>query len=1449
MSKPTIPAYLVWTEIPQALGEAMWGDRIAKGSVVFAYPDGSEILIYKADGQPPSYFKRTPTGSGATKMPAGTSAPGPTPTYRYHYADKHTDGGLGGAHFDAKAHPTHFNPGSKHAGFGGHYTVHAADPKAGTVTVSHSLNPKVQHTFKTDHFAEHLKQIHAPEVEKHKQRTLSDMAFHEQGVKHHQERASKLREAAIRHGYMDAGAGKKGVKAEPAQAPKGTRYAATSEGIYTIAPHVQDAPWHERNVHDTLAAAQEKSASRKWPTTHAGHVDKNYPKGGPTWERPKEIGTGEVPGAKAEPAKTRKLDAAAKRLRVEPKADSAKAKAAPQDAPAAKPEKAAEKKSTGHFVSTPLGVVSVDDKSGVSHPWHDEPKHKTAIDAAHHATSKGHPTDIIGHIGEDGSVKDMPAKAPKAEPPPAKDDLATNLKVGDVPKPPNEALTQSIAAAPFAGLHVSDVPTAAPQPQAAPASPAPAPAGNIRVARPAPAAKAAKPGAIASPFGGDDINRPITPLPGSELAKMAPPPNVHPNVGGVAQATQAAGANRAAQAATAAKAPDADWGAADDVIGMPARQKALIDTPRLDQARQAQMMRRPADPSQQAAADAMFAPAQPSQTPPPIPEQPLFGGDQGGGDIGAIAQQVSGARAQGQAQDASQREARTAALRQRVGAYAQQKQAAEQPLTAAPEQAVQPTMRDLGEQVGAQMAQEQPATANPPAGAEQTPAPAPAEQEYSEVDPTQGQFSGGAYTNPVPQGRVEHELPSTNIRHMAWEPDKAGSDRGKVRVHFRDGSVYDYADVHHGDYDKVVNHPESHGKEFLARIHGAHPHTQVRAATPEGKKEAAEYKAKRQAEINRAKEEAVNAQRREQGLVREPPADRPAPTPISPPSPDDLTNLPFPIDDEPQASATAPAAPDEGQPFPMPEEAAPPAAPEPQPAPPQETPTRKMERPGAWTPPPEPATPLPKVAPLPPEVPTEKNYAPTRKTSRPATKKLDEAAAKQKSSAEDAKARVAATSKVEDKKAEPKSEPEKRAEPEVKKEEPKADQHAEALKEEKGGDTAAGARNRLRVFLRALADPEATGDTKDKAKSNIEKLLKQHDYLLSGSDAKTKALREAHKAIVEGGAVAKDVADAKADTAEAKKDETKAEDEYDRAKRLYGLSEQAMSNVRKYAAHSAKAATEAGNTKLVARAVESAVMRHLQSDRNMSPSDATRWMKKRAEEAQGATGRENKTKPKRKDSAKTGSDDDRPSPEADDRTAEPERADAPEEASKSKSAWKPGRPGDVTGNMRLAEGVLKDKTASRSDIEGIAHALKTWTDSKSSLSFGHLRKQASQAMADLNARAGAMPRVDREAIAKYKRLADMFSRDKVRPAGTDKSPEGLTRIVAKSPDGSSTYRIRADVLRHVLGDGFDKWVQSGSMTADDHERIKAADIAKGSVAAAADEIVDMILRSGRFSRS
>lgn len=102
----------------------------------------------------------------------------------------------------------------------------------------------------------------------------------------------------------------------------------------------------------------------------------------------------------------------------------------------------------------------------------------------------------------------------------------------------------------------------------------------------------------------------------------------------------------------------------------------------------------------------------------------------------------------------------------------------------------------------------------------------------------------------VPKQKVEHSLDSTsaNMSGAAWTPNPEGNGRGTMRVRFKGGDTYDHKDVHHRDYESVINgdHEGSPGKTYNLMIRDRHESNRVmrgtRGQTPintEGKPEQA----------------------------------------------------------------------------------------------------------------------------------------------------------------------------------------------------------------------------------------------------------------------------------------------------------------------------------------------------------------------------------------------------------------------------------------------------------------------------------------------------------------------------------------------------------------------------------------------------------------------------------
>lgn len=151
----------------------------------------------------------------------------------------------------------------------------------------------------------------------------------------------------------------------------------------------------------------------------------------------------------------------------------------------------------------------------------------------------------------------------------------------------------------------------------------------------------------------------------------------------------------------------------------------------------------------------------------------------------------------------------------------------------------------------------------------------PAEDDYdfsggAPAAPGEGKKPAPASASKPPESRVEHDLVSSNVKHVSWDPEKPGSSKGKMRVHFDNGAVHDYEGVHHDDYRKVVDAHGSHGKAFNEHIKGLHPSTKVKDADKGtlGKKAAARQRETRQAEATASRQAAVGnyeaRQKREQ---------------------------------------------------------------------------------------------------------------------------------------------------------------------------------------------------------------------------------------------------------------------------------------------------------------------------------------------------------------------------------------------------------------------------------------------------------------------------------------------------------------------------------------------------------------------------------------------------------
>lgn len=125
----------------------------------------------------------------------------------------------------------------------------------------------------------------------------------------------------------------------------------------------------------------------------------------------------------------------------------------------------------------------------------------------------------------------------------------------------------------------------------------------------------------------------------------------------------------------------------------------------------------------------------------------------------------------------------------------------------------------------------------------------------------QGPKKGGETQHaPAPEHGVTHELSSSVLKQMSWTPDKAGSQHGKVRVHFRDGSVHEWSNVPHHAYDKVAKSHGSHGSAYQEHIRGQYPSQKLREADGGAlrKENLAQQSAARQAGNEARKKAAVN---------------------------------------------------------------------------------------------------------------------------------------------------------------------------------------------------------------------------------------------------------------------------------------------------------------------------------------------------------------------------------------------------------------------------------------------------------------------------------------------------------------------------------------------------------------------------------------------------------------
>lgn len=88
--------------------------------------------------------------------------------------------------------------------------------------------------------------------------------------------------------------------------------------------------------------------------------------------------------------------------------------------------------------------------------------------------------------------------------------------------------------------------------------------------------------------------------------------------------------------------------------------------------------------------------------------------------------------------------------------------------------------------------------------------------------------------------RLEHTAPTkSHIRHVEWTADNPKSNKGTLRVHFKDGHVHDHYDRHRDIFHKLAT-AESVGKAYNEHVKGIGESKTVRRAEGDIKKEARE---------------------------------------------------------------------------------------------------------------------------------------------------------------------------------------------------------------------------------------------------------------------------------------------------------------------------------------------------------------------------------------------------------------------------------------------------------------------------------------------------------------------------------------------------------------------------------------------------------------------------------
>lgn len=194
--------------------------------------------------------------------------------------------------------------------------------------------------------------------------------------------------------------------------------------------------------------------------------------------------------------------------------------------------------------------------------------------------------------------------------------------------------------------------------------------------------------------------------------------------------------------------------------------------------------------------------------------------------------------------------------------------------------------------------------------------PAPADYDFSGGAPDGGTpktAKPDATQKPAhnaPPSKVEHNVTSSNVKRISWDPDKEGSAHGKMRVHFHNGSAYEHDNVHHNDYEKVRT-SDSPGKAFNEHIRGLHDSRKLRDAdTGEMKKETAANVSAARKETKEARAAETVRKYDEKSPEKTPPPSPKPPAEKRPPPADVVEPKPF----KPNPSATPPAPKEEAPP-------------------------------------------------------------------------------------------------------------------------------------------------------------------------------------------------------------------------------------------------------------------------------------------------------------------------------------------------------------------------------------------------------------------------------------------------------------------------------------------------------------------------------------------------------